>query len=81
MKDIYDSIDKLFGSSASDKPKVAKPPKSTDTPDIRLFMFQLLNSYVRLVNADGMRWSKKLRNKENGKVYSIKIEIMEEIEI
>lgn len=76
MNEIAELVDVFFNGR---RPKEPKPsdPKTTDAPNIKLFMMQLINAYVQWLDAEGMRWQKTYRHRENGKQYTITI-ILEE---
>jgi hypothetical protein len=68
-------FDKLFG--LDEKAAAPVKPTTTDKPDIKLFMLQMINAYAQLATADSMQWEKSFRNKENGKQYTVTIQLRE----
>ena len=73
-KSLFESV---FGKGFERQEK-PPAPKTTDKPDVKLFMLQILNSYGELTDKDGMRWTKAYRHKQNGKTYRVNVEIIEE---
>lgn len=75
-----DDIERLFGSFLGKK-KDQPAPKltTTDAPNIKMFMFQLLNAYAEYVDGDGLRWGKSFAHTKKGKQYRVTITLEEEL--
>lgn len=59
------------------RPKEEKP-KTTDRPNIKMFMYQLLNQYHNVSSIDAITWQRVFAMRKTGKHYRITI-TMEEI--
>lgn len=81
MTEIDELFDTFFNGGRKAQAavdKVIPPAKTTDAPNIKTFMLQMINAYVRLVDADGMRWQKSFKHKDNGKQYRVTIILQED---
>lgn len=65
----------FFGMGAAKK--AAPAPKTTDRPNIDIFMIQLIRHYAPLVAIDKMDWQKAFKNKDDGKKYRVVITLEE----
>ena len=56
--------------------KKSEPAKTTDEPDFKLFMLQVMNRFQRLITKDApMDWCKTFRNKDTGVEYTVTIKL------
>ena len=73
LKETIDTFFKGFDKKEAPKP----PPSTTDAPNIKMFMVQLLNKYHDLAGGDGMEWEREFNDKKNNKRYKVKIVLCE----
>lgn len=61
------------------KAQMKKPvPATTDKPNMKMFMFQILNCYADLVRRDcPMEWEKTFKSRADGKAYKITVTLEE----
>lgn len=73
---MTDAINSFF-RGFDKKPEAPKPPSTTDEPNVKRFMLQLLNKYHDLAGGDGMAWEREFNDKKTGKRYKVRIVLCE----
>lgn len=81
MSEINEIFDTLFNGRKARQSAPPKTPAPTtkDSPNIKLFMLQMINAFASFIERDSMQWVKTYRNKDNGKEYTVTITLEEKV--